>query len=62
MFHCVLTGKITETTFDDNYAEECNHLQDKWELTYVFLVSLNHILPPLLLTHHNWDTAVALLM
>lgn len=36
LFHCALTAKITETISDGNYIEKCNHLQDKWSLTYIF--------------------------
>lgn len=36
LFHCALTAKITETISDGNYIVECNHLQDKWSLTYIF--------------------------
>ena len=37
LFHCVLTGKITETISDGNYTEDCNHLQDKWSPTHTFI-------------------------
>lgn len=36
LFHCALTAKIIGTISDGNYIEECNHLQDKWSLTYIF--------------------------
>lgn len=35
LLHCALTAKITEAIFDGNYAVGCNHLQDKWDLTYI---------------------------
>ena len=46
LFHCVLTGKITETISDGDYIEECNHLQDKWRLICVFHPYCSWIMPP----------------